>query len=129
MAGLSKAYALLILQTHSVSTSQVIEILGPILDDVVAKQPTLDAIVVDQLDLGEAPLRLAGVKVYNTKDDEVIMECPIQWGSLLKVRFLLSDAVIHIYALSSHGTACTARDGEYYLHQEYSSRIFSCYRK
>lgn len=67
--------------------SQVIEILGPILDDVVAKQPTLDAIVVDQLDLGETPLRLAGIKVYNTKDDEVIMECPIQWGSLMKVRF------------------------------------------
>ena len=52
----------------------------------MAKQPVLDAIVVDQLDLGEAPLRLAGVKVYNTKDDEVIMECPIQWGSLMKVR-------------------------------------------
>lgn len=66
---------------------QVIDILGPILDDVVAKQPILDAIVVDQLDLGPAPLRLAGVKVYNTKDDEVIMECPIQWGSLMKVCF------------------------------------------
>jgi hypothetical protein len=30
------------------------------------------------------------VKVYNTKDDEVIMECPIQWGSLLKVRSFYS---------------------------------------
>lgn len=67
------------------SLLQVIDIIKPILEDVVAKQPMLDAIRVEELDLGELPLRLAGLKVYDTKDDEVIIEAPIQWGSAIKV--------------------------------------------
>ena len=45
----------------------------------------MDAIRVEELDLGDLPLRLAGLKVYDTKDDEVIIEAPIQWGSAIKV--------------------------------------------
>ena len=52
----------------------------------MAQQPLLDEIVVEELDLGEFPLRLAGLKVYDTKDDEVILEAPVQWGSAVKVR-------------------------------------------
>lgn len=51
----------------------------------MAQQPMLDAIRVEELDLGALPLRLAGLKVYDTKDDEVILEAPIQWGSAIKV--------------------------------------------
>eukprot|EP00892_Ulva_mutabilis_P003246 jgi/Ulvmu1/1293/UM011_0017.1 len=64
---------------------QVIDILKPILEDVVAQQPLLDAVRVEELDLGPLPMRLAGLKVYDTKDDEVIIEAPIQWGSAIKV--------------------------------------------
>jgi hypothetical protein len=53
---------------------------------VVAQQPMLDEIVIEELDLGPYPPRFAGVKVYDTKDDEVIMEAPVQWGSSAKVR-------------------------------------------
>ena len=58
----------------------------PILEDVVAQQPMLDEIIIEELDLGDFPLRLAGLKVYDTKDDEVIIEAPVQWGSAVKVR-------------------------------------------
>lgn len=58
----------------------------PILEDVVANQPLLDEIVIQELDLGQFPPRLAGVKVYDTKDDEVILEAPLQWGSAVKAR-------------------------------------------
>lgn len=53
----------------------------PILADIVAGQPMLDAISIDLLDLGTMPLKLGGVKVYDTRDDEVILEAPIMWGS------------------------------------------------
>ena len=65
---------------------QVVEIVEPILKDLVDNQPLLDEIVIQELDLGHLPLRLAGLKVYDTKDDEVILEAPIQWGSAVKVR-------------------------------------------
>ena len=62
----------------------------PMLEDVVAQQPMLDEIVIEELDLGPHPMRLAGLKVYDTKDDEVIMEAPVQWGSSVKVRATLT---------------------------------------
>lgn len=66
---------------------QATQIAKPILEDLVANQPMLDEIVVQELDLGPLPLRLAGIKVYDTKDDEVILEAPVQWGSAVKVHF------------------------------------------
>jgi hypothetical protein len=65
---------------------QATQMAKPILEDLVANQPMLDEIVVQELDLGPLPLRLAGIKVYDTKDDEVILEAPVQWGSAVKVQ-------------------------------------------
>jgi hypothetical protein len=64
---------------------QATDIVKPILEDIVANQPMLDEIVIQELDLGHLPMRFAGLKVYDTKDDEVILETPVQWGSAVKV--------------------------------------------
>lgn len=45
----------------------------------------LDSIEIEVLDLGTKPLRIGGIKTYETKDDEVIVEAPILWGSDCRV--------------------------------------------
>lgn len=88
----------------------------PMLEDVVAQQPMLDEIVIEELDLGPHPMRLAGLKVYDTKDDEVIMEAPVQWGSSVKVRATLTWRRAQPQACGCAGScllelACTVFDG------------------
>ena len=36
-------------------------------------------------DLGDVPLRLGGIKTYDTGDDEAIIEASLLWGSNIKV--------------------------------------------
>lgn len=35
--------------------------------------------------MGTIPLRLGGIKSYDTADDEVVLEVPLHWGSDTKV--------------------------------------------
>lgn len=46
----------------------------------------MDSIKIENLDLGNNPLKVGGFKTYETQEDEVIMEAPLQWGSNAKVR-------------------------------------------
>lgn len=48
--------------------------------------PFIEAIDIELIDFGTKPMRVAGVKVYNSVDDEVIMETPLCWGSNARVR-------------------------------------------
>lgn len=38
-----------------------------------------------RFDLGDIPLRIGGIKNYDTGDDEVILEAPLLWGSSAQV--------------------------------------------
>lgn len=41
----------------------------------------LTAVFIHRIDLGTFPMQIAGFKIYQTADDEVILECAVQWGS------------------------------------------------
>ena len=41
----------------------------------------LSSITIDKVDLGKRPMKLGGIKAYETREDEVIMEAPVLWGS------------------------------------------------
>jgi hypothetical protein len=86
---------------------QATEQAKPILEDLVANQPMLDEIVIQELDLGPLPLRLAGIKVYDTKDDEVIMEAPVQWGSAVKVHSIGHAFLVEPHMLAQFSPFCS----------------------
>jgi hypothetical protein len=67
---------------------QAVEQAKPILDDICTKVPMgiLESIDLEVIDLGEAPVRLGGMKVYDTREDNLIMEAPLIFGSGLRVR-------------------------------------------
>ena len=48
--------------------------------------PFIEAIDIELIDFGTKPMRVGGVKVYYSQDDEVIMESPLTWGSNATVR-------------------------------------------
>ena len=48
--------------------------------------PFVEAIDIELIDFGTKPLHVGGLKVFNSHDDEVIMECPLFWGSNARVR-------------------------------------------
>ena len=51
---------------------------------------------MQQFNVGDIPLRLGGIKSYDTPDDEVVLEIPILWGSDAKVRIIGSHERIGI---------------------------------
>lgn len=62
--------------------------LEPLLEQVVREKGKgyLTALKLELLDCGAVPVRLDGIKTYDTKEDELIIEAPVVWGSQLKVR-------------------------------------------
>ena len=48
--------------------------------------PFIEAVDIELIDFGTKPLRVGGIKVYDTTDDEVIMETAVVWGSNARVR-------------------------------------------
>lgn len=48
--------------------------------------PFIEAIDIELIDFGTKPMRVGGVKVYYSQDDEVIMESPLTWGSNATIR-------------------------------------------
>lgn len=67
-------------------TEMVAQQLEPALTEQVRKIGVLEAIDMECLDLGTRPIRIGGIKVYETNEDEVILEAPILWGSNAKIR-------------------------------------------
>lgn len=47
----------------------------------------LEDIQLEVFDLGDSPLRVAGLKRYSTSQDEVIVDMPVQWGSQVDIRY------------------------------------------
>lgn len=48
--------------------------------------PSFACCATQEFTIGSHPPRLAGIKSYNTPDDEVMLETPIIWGSNSQVR-------------------------------------------
>ena len=48
--------------------------------------PVVQAVNIELIDLGTHPLRLGGVKAYETVAEEGMLEVPVQWGSNARVR-------------------------------------------
>lgn len=46
----------------------------------------VQAVNIELIDLGTHPLRLGGVKAYETVAEEGMLEVPVQWGSNARVR-------------------------------------------
>lgn len=46
----------------------------------------MNAIDIELIDFGTKPIRVGGMKVYTSRDDEVIMESSLYWGSNARVR-------------------------------------------
>ncbi len=46
----------------------------------------LTNVFLHRIDLGTFPMQIAGFKIYQTADDEVILEAAIQWGSNANVK-------------------------------------------
>lgn len=67
---------------------QVLAQAGPALKDVCKMAPMgiLESVDIEKLDLGESPLLIGGLKVYDTREDNLIIETPIMFGSKLVVR-------------------------------------------
>lgn len=53
---------------------------------MVLQYPFIEAIDIELIDFGTKPVRLAGIKVYSSTDDEVITETPFTWGSNACIR-------------------------------------------
>ena len=70
----------------SPSPSQVHDMVGPILADLLRQQPLLEDLRIDVFECGTNAPRFGGFKVYDTRDDEVILEAPLQFGSKMKAR-------------------------------------------
>ena len=41
---------------------------------------------IELIDFGTKPMRIQGVKVYPSQDNEVVMESPLTWGSNARIR-------------------------------------------
>ena len=48
--------------------------------------PVVQAVDIELIDLGTNPLRIGGIKAYETVGEEVMIEVPVQWGSNARVR-------------------------------------------
>lgn len=61
---------------------------GPALKDVCRMVPMgiLESVDIEKLELGDSPVRIGGLKVYDTQEDNLIMETPIMFGSKMIVR-------------------------------------------
>lgn len=46
----------------------------------------VEGVEIELIDLGTNPLRIGGVKAYETNGEEVMIEVPISWGSNARVR-------------------------------------------
>lgn len=76
----------------------------------VLKSKSLDSIEIEHMDLGKKPLQIGGIKTYETRDDEVIIEAPILWGSDARVRGLIwSTCMIINGFVSASCTLCLGR--------------------
>eukprot|EP00803_Ostreobium_quekettii_P010414 evm.model.scf_2737EXC.1 EVM.evm.TU.scf_2737EXC.1 scf_2737EXC:263-9582(+) len=62
------------------------ETVTPILVDVAKGLPLVDSIDIEKMDLGNHPMKIGGFKTYETREDEVIMEAPLLWGSSAHIR-------------------------------------------
>lgn len=49
----------------------------------------LECVNIENIDLGKRPMKIGGFKTYETRDDEVIVEAPILWGSDCDVNYFL----------------------------------------
>ena len=52
----------------------------------VLQYPFLEAMDIELIDFGTKPMRIQGVKVYPSQDNEVVMESPVSWGSNARIR-------------------------------------------
>lgn len=48
--------------------------------------PVVQAVNIDLIDMGTKPLRIGGVKAYQTDAEEGMLEVTAQWGSNARVR-------------------------------------------
>mmetsp|Transcript_21148 Transcript_21148/g.58683 ORF Transcript_21148/g.58683 Transcript_21148/m.58683 type:complete len:654 (+) Transcript_21148:121-2082(+) len=81
-------YAIKVLWPHynKAITEMVAKEMVPHLSKAVQQVGVLEALEIECLDLGNRPIRIGGIKVYETNEDEVILEAPILWGSNAKIR-------------------------------------------
>lgn len=66
------------------------ETVVPILDETCQKIKFLSSIEIEKISLGSNPMKLGGIKTYETREDEVIIEAPVLWGSDLEVKVSVS---------------------------------------
>ncbi|CAD7700524.1 unnamed protein product [Ostreobium quekettii] len=62
------------------------ETVTPVLAEVAKGIKFVDSIDIERMDLGSKPLKIGGFKTYETREDEVIMEAPLLWGSNANIR-------------------------------------------
>ncbi|KAK9809105.1 hypothetical protein WJX72_009433 [[Myrmecia] bisecta] len=62
------------------------EMAGPQLEAVYKQFPFIELISIETLDLGTRPIRVGGVKMYESKEEEVKMEVAAIWGSNARIR-------------------------------------------
>ena len=62
--------------------------------------PFVQAVDIETLDLGDIPMSVGGVKVYQTSEDEGIFETPTTWGSnaviRVSARIALGSLILYI---------------------------------
>ena len=67
---------------------------------VPAQYAFVQAVDIENLDMGTIPLSVGGVKVYETSEDEGIFECPMTWGSnavvRISARIMLGPLVLYL---------------------------------
>eukprot|EP00210_Caulerpa_lentillifera_P009648 g9204.t1 len=62
----------------------------PVLEDTCRNVRVLHAIDIEHINLGDHPMKLGGIKTYETREDEVIIEAPVLWGSNAQIRVSVS---------------------------------------
>ncbi|KAK9864981.1 hypothetical protein WJX84_009997 [Apatococcus fuscideae] len=68
-------------QYNAAIGKMVLEMAQPYIDEYKKQYSWLTAVFLHRIDLGTFPMAIAGFKIYQTADDEVILESAIQWGS------------------------------------------------
>ena len=60
----------------------------------------MQAVDIENLDMGTIPMSVGGVKVYQTSEDEGIFECPMTWGGdavvRVSARIMLGPLVLYL---------------------------------
>jgi len=73
-------------QMNQAIGKMILETAAPQMKELQKQYPFIEAMDIELIDFGTKPMRIQGVKVYPSQDNEVVMESLLTWGSNARFR-------------------------------------------